>query len=138
MHLTAIMVWHSRYIVGYELLDTLYVSLVISCVKKAIQKYGRPEIISSDQGSQFTSHEYINLLKENKIQISMDGKGHWADSIIIESFFRTLKYDDIYIYHYDIPKALRLGINRFMKSYNEEHPYEYHNYQTPVEVCYGI
>ncbi len=136
MYLTAIIDWHSRYIVGYELSDTLQVESVIACIKKAIAKYGVPEIINSDQGSQFTSHEYINLLQHNGIKISMDGKGRWADHIMIERFFRTLKYDEIYIYHHQTPRALRSGINRFMKSYNEEHPHQSHNYKTPYEVYY--
>ena len=138
MDLTAIIDWYSRYIVGYELSDTLQVESVITCVNRAIKHYGKPEIINSDQGSQFTSLEYTTLLKSNDIRISMDGKGRWADNVIIERFFRTLKYDDIYIYHYERPKDLRSGINRFMKLYNEEHPHQAHNYQTPYQVYYGI
>ena len=137
MYLTAIIDWHSRYIVGYELSDTLQVESVLTCINKAIKRYGIPEIINSDQGSQFTSHDYTNLLKSYDIKISMDGKGRWADNIIIERFFRTLKYDDIYIYQYQTPRELRCGINNFMKSYNEEHPHQSHNYKTPYEVYYG-
>ncbi len=103
MYLTAIIDWHSRYIVGYELSDTLQVESVIACVKKTIAKYGVPEIINSDQG-----------LQHHGIKISMDGKGRWADNIMIERFFRTLKYDEIYIYHHQTPRALRSGINRFI------------------------
>lgn len=137
MYLTAIIDWHSRYIVSYELSDTLHVDSIIACVKKAIRSHGKPEIINSDQGSQFTSNEYVNILKAQDIRISMDGKGRWADNVIIERFFRTLKCDDIYIYHYETPRQLRAGINRFMKSYNMEHPHQSHNYQTPHEVYYG-
>lgn len=137
MYLTALIDWHSRYIVGYELSDTLQVESVLTCVNKAIKRCGIPEIINSDQGSQFTSHDYTNLLKSYDIKISMDGKGRWADNIIIERFFRTLKYDDIYIYQYQTPRELRSGINNFMKSYNEEHPHQSHDYKTPYEVYYG-
>ena len=138
MYLTTIIDWYSRYIIGYELSDTLQVESVTACVSKAIKRYGKPDIINSDQGSQFTSHEYTSLLKDNDIRISMDGKGRWADNVIIERFFRTLKYDDIYIYHYELPKDLRTGINRFMRLYNEEHPHQAHNYQTPYQVYYGF
>lgn len=138
MYLTVIIDWYSRFIVGYELSDTLQVESVLTCVRKAIKRHGKPEIINSDQGSQFTSHEYTSLLKDNDIRISMDGKGRWADNVIVERFFRTLKYDDIYIYHYGIPKDLRCGINRFMKLYNEEHPHQAHDYQTPYQVYYGF
>lgn len=130
MYLTAIIDWHSRYILGYELSDTLHVDSVLSCVQKAIARYGTPEILNSDQGSQFTSIAYTDLLKHHGIKISMDGKGRWADNIIIERFFRTLKYDEIYIYHHSTPRELRAGINRFMKSYNEEHPHQAHRYKS--------
>lgn len=138
MYLTAIIDWHSRYILGYELSDTLHVDSVLSCVQKAIARYGAPEILNSDQGSQFTSIAYTDLLKHHGIKISMDGKGRWADNIIIERFFRTLKYDEIYIYHHSTPRELRAGINRFMKSYNEEHPHQAHHYKTPYEIYFGM
>ena len=138
MYLTAIIDWHSRYILSYELSDTLHVNSVLLCVQNAIARYGSPEILNSDQGSQFTSIAYTDLLKHHGIKISMDGKGRWADNIIIERFFRTLKYDEIYIYHHSTPRQLRAGINRFMKSYNEEHPHQAHHYKTPYEIYFGM
>lgn len=68
----------------------------------------------------------------------MDGKGRWADNIIIERFFRTLKYDEIYNYHHATPRELRAGINKFMKSYNEEHPHQAHHYKTPFKIYFGM
>lgn len=118
--------------------DTLQVDSVISCVKKAIKRYGAPEIINSDQGNQFTSLEYTTLLKNNGIKISMDGKRRWADNIVIERFFRTIKYDDIYIYQHETPRELRKGIDRFITSYNEEHPHQLHSYKTPYEMYHGF
>ena len=85
MYLTAILDWHSRYIVGWALSDTLETAPVIEAVKTAILQYGTPGIINSDQGSQFTSEEYVNLLAENGIRQSMDGKARWVDNVRIET-----------------------------------------------------
>lgn len=134
MYLVAIIDWYSKYIVGYQLSDSLDVQAVLECVSVAITIHGKPEIINSDQGSQFTSDAYVKLLKDNNITISMDGKGRWADNICIERFFRTLKYDDIYIYHYQTPRDLRKGIDRFMNIYNNIHPHQANNYLPPVEI----
>jgi putative transposase len=84
MYLTAVIDWYSRFIVGWELSDTLEVAPIITAVERAIKTHGIPAIINSDQGSQFSSDEYINLLKTQKIRQSMDGKARWIDNVIIE------------------------------------------------------
>jgi putative transposase len=89
MYMVAIIDWYSRYIVGFSLSNTLEKTFVINAIKKAIGRYGKPDIINSDQGSQFTSDEYIALLKDNNIKISMDGKGRALDNQRIERFFRS-------------------------------------------------
>ena len=98
MYLTAIIDWYSRFVVGWELSDTLDTAPVLAAVKKAIQRYGRPGIINSDQGSQFTSDEYTNYLRNEGIRQSMDGKGRWIDNVVIERWFRSLKIEHIYSY----------------------------------------
>jgi putative transposase len=95
MYLTAIIDWHSRMIVRYRLSNTLCKEFVVEALKEAISKYGSPEILNSDQGSQFTSDLYINTLKENKIKISMDGKGRALDNQRIERFFRSYKWEKL-------------------------------------------
>ena len=92
MYLCAIIDWHARYIVSYSLSNSLEKGFIIDTIKKAVKQYGKPEIINSDQGSQFTSEEYINLLKDNAIKISIDGKGRALDNQRIERFFRSYKW----------------------------------------------
>jgi len=134
MYLTAIIDWHSRFIVGWELSDTLETAPVLDCVKQATAKYGIPAILNSDQGSQFTSDEYMSYLADEKIRQSMDGKGRWADNVIIERWFRTLKIGNIYINEYVCPRELRIGINDFINRYNYIRPHQSLGYKTPAAV----
>ena len=136
MYLTAIIDWYSRFIVGWALSDTLDTAPVIEAVELAIQKYGVPAIINSDQGSQFTSNEYIKLLKSHNIRQSMDGKARWVDNVLIERWFRSLKCEDIYINEYSSPKELRRGIKTYVNRYNYERPHSEHGNDYPSEV-YG-
>ena len=138
MYLTAIIDWYSRYIVGWALSDTLDTAPVLEAVKKAIKQNGTPAIANSDQGSQFTSEEYTSFLKERNIRQSMDGKARWIDNVIIERWFRSLKWDDIYINEYNSPKALRRGIAAYVDDYNYRRPHQNLGYLTPAEVYTGI
>ena len=134
MFLTAIIDWFSRKVVGWRLSDTLDTAPVIEAVKDAVAEYGAPGIINSDQGSQFTSNEYKNLLKTLNIRQSMDGRGRWADNVIIERWFRSLKYDKIYINEYHSPRELRAGIGEYVEEYNAVRPHQSLDYATPDEV----
>ena len=134
MYLTAIIDWYSRYIVGWELSDTLDTAPVLAAVKNAISRYGKPGIINSDQGGQFTSDEYTKYLKSAQIKQSMDGKARWVDNVIIERWFRSLKTECIYPNEYLTPKALRAGIREYIKEYNTERPHETHGYRTPEAI----
>ncbi len=134
MYLTAIIDWYSRYIVGWQLSDTLDTAPVLAAVQEAINQYGKPEIINSDQGSQFTSDEYTTYLKNHQIKQSMDGKARWVDNVVIERWFRSLKVERIYPYEYLNPRALRAGISNYVSEYNYERPHEAHAYHTPAEV----
>jgi putative transposase len=137
MYLTAIIDWHSRYIVGWALSDTLDTAPVLDAVKQAINKYGVPAIINSDQGSQFTSEEYTGFLKARGIRQSMDGKARWVDNVIIERWFRSLKWDDVYINEYNSPKELRRGIAGYIKDYNHDRPHQSLGNKTPTEAYYA-
>jgi len=117
MYLTAIIDWHSRMIVGWEIDDTLSTRMVLSAVNKAFET-AKPEILNSDQGSQFTSREYTEFVESKRVKISMDGKGRWADNIPIERWFRTLKYEEIYLKDYESPKEARQEIGKFIQDYN--------------------
>jgi putative transposase len=134
MCLTAIIDWHSRFIVGWALSDTLEAAPVLEALREAIAKYGIPAILNSDQGSQFTSDEYIALLKSHGIEQSMDGKARWVDNVIIERWFRSLKVEDIYINEYVSPRNLRAGIAQYIHDYNHERPHDSLGNMRPAAV----
>ncbi|QZE16021.1 DDE-type integrase/transposase/recombinase [Halosquirtibacter laminarini] len=118
MYMTAIIDVFSRYIVGWNLSNSLDASVSIDVVKNAVEKHGKPEILNSDQGSQFTSEAYLNILKEYCIAISMDSKGRALDNIYIERFWRTIKYDYIYINPPSDGIVLYKGIQNWLEHYH--------------------
>ena len=107
MYLTAIIDWYSRKIVGWKLSDTLCTKAVLDAVREAVETHGTPAIINSDQGSQFTSDEYKALLKERHIRQSMDGRRRWADNIMIERWFRSLKTEKLYVEEFETERELK-------------------------------
>ena len=137
MYLTAIIDWYSRKIVGHYLSDTLDTELVMIPVRAAVETYGTPAIINSDQGCQFTSDEYKQLLKDMHIRQSMDGKSRWADNIMIERWFRSLKIEQIYPNDYSSPRELRQLIKRYVHEYNTERPHAALDYSTPEDIYNG-
>jgi len=119
MYLVAIIDVHSRYIVGWDISNTMEAEWVVACVKEAINRYGAPEIINSDQGSQFTSDEYIDYIKSlETVRISMDGKGRATDNAYIERFFRTIKHDKIYLHIPENGQKLFSLCSEFIIFYN--------------------
>ena len=137
MYLTSIIDWFSRKIVGWKLSDTLSTVPVLDAVKEAVDEHGCPAILNSDQGSQFTSDEYKALLKDLHIRQSMDGKSRWADNVMIERWFRSLKVEYIYINEFPSPRALRTGIAEYIHSYNTIRPHEALDYATPDQAFYA-
>jgi putative transposase len=137
VYLTAIIDWYSRCIVGWELDDTLDNRMVINALKKAYE-VAKPQILNSDQGSQFTSHEYVEFVKSNNVKISMDGKSRWADNIMIESWFRTLKWDEIYLKRYKNIREARAQIGEFIHNYNFVKFHSSLDYQTPASMYYPL
>ena len=134
LYLTAIIDWFSKYLLEWELSDSLETAAVIDVMNRAFNKFGVPAIANSDQGSQFTSDEYKQLLLEHGVRQSMDGKGRWADNIAIERWFRTLKTNNIYIFDYQSPRELRIGIHDFVGRYNTVRPHESLQNRTPKVV----
>ena len=122
---------------GWNLSDTLSTAPVLDAVKDAVAKYGCPAILNSDQGSQFTSVEYKALLKDLHIRQSMDGKSRWADNIMIERWFRSLKVEYVYINEFSSPKVLRAGIGEYINTYNTIRPHEALDYMTPDQTYYA-
>jgi putative transposase len=118
--------------VDYELSMTLDRQVALDCLKRAFQ-LRKPEIINSDQGGQFTNDDYIKMLQIEGIKISMDGKGRALDNIFVERFFRSLKYEDVYLNEYATPRALRKGLDRYIRFYNRERLHESLDYNRPVD-----
>lgn len=136
VYLVAIIDWYSRKILSWELSVTMDKSFCISVLERAIRKYGLPEIFNSDQGSQFTSKDFREVLEKKGVKISMDGKGRASDNIIIERFWRTLKYSEIYLKDYNNPIEANDGISSFIEKYNTRRPHSSLEGKTPDEV-YG-
>ena len=136
MYLVAIIDWFSRYLIGYELSNSLDSYFCMEALNKAIL-YCKPVIFNTDQGSQFTSNNWCELLAENKIKISMDGKGRAIDNIIIERFFRSIKYELIYINPADSVRELEVMVKNYIKFYNEERPHQSLKYKPPARLYYG-
>jgi putative transposase len=135
MYLFIIIDWYSRRIVDFELSSTLEKTFVMNCLKRALS-ICKPEIINSDQGGHFTNPDYIELLENAKIKISMDGKGQALDNIRTERFFRTLKYDLIYTNEFNSPRELRSSINSYINEYNTYRPHSSIRGLCPDEVYF--
>ncbi len=138
MYLFAIIDWRSRKVLAWELSNTLDTSFCLEGLRKAIESTGTvPEILNTDQGCKFTSTEWTERFKELNISISMDGKGRCLDNVIIERFWRSLKYEDIYLKSYENGWELECGIKLYMMRYNCERPHQSLESATPEEVYSG-
>lgn len=139
VYLTAIIDWYSRFIVSYTISNTMQSEMVTRAVKKAVEKYGIPEIINSDQGSQFTSNEYIDLVKSySSTKISMVGKGRATDNIAIERFFRSYKWERIYLMHPETVREVKDITSEYIETYNYKRGHQSYNYQTPAEIYFNV
>lgn len=136
MYLVAILDWFSRYVVGWELEQTLEIGLVLSCVDTALAQ-AQPVILNSDQGSHFTSPQYTARLEAAGVAISLDGRGRAMDNIFTERLWRTVKYEEVYLHDYETPRQARQGLSRYFGFYNERRPHQSLAYQTPAEVYFG-
>jgi putative transposase len=131
LYLVAILDWYSRYVISWALDDTLEIGFVLEATDHALA-LATPTIWNSDQGSQFTSPQWTERLLSKGVQISMDGRGRAFDNIFIERFWRSLKYEEIYLHDYGTPREARQGVTRYMGLYNHTRPHEALGYQTPA------
>lgn len=137
VYLVAIMDWYSRKVLAWEVSNTMEDDFCISALESAIRLHGVPGTFNTDQGSQFTSTDFIAVLSQNAIKISMDGKGRWMDNVFIERLWRSVKYEDIYLKEYRTVMALRQGLARYFQFYNMERPHQSFASCTPSEVYMG-
>jgi putative transposase len=131
-YLTAIMDWHSRYVLNWTLSPTLEGSFCVDLLRETIQKYGAPEIFNSDQGSQFTSPKFTQILKDNDIKISMDGKGRALDNVFIERLWRSVKYECVYLRSLEDIQSARDSLNEYLSFYNKGRHHQALGYRTPA------
>ena len=131
VYLVAVMDWASRRILSFRLSNTLTADFCVEALEEAIARHGVPEIVNTDQGCQFTCSEFIVKLKSHEIAISMDGKGCWRDNVFIERFWKTLKYQEVYLRAYDTVSEARASIARYIAFYNTRRPHRAHKGRTP-------
>jgi len=137
MYLVAIMDWFSRYVVAWQLSNTLDGTFCLEALRLAL-RHGQPEIFNTDQGVQFTAHAFTDELEAANICVSMDGRGRVFDNIFIERLWRTVKYEDIYIKEYASVPALAAGLQDYFQLYNYERPHQSLSYQAPADVHYAV
>lgn len=137
MYLFVILDWYSRCVVDYELSSTLDKAFVLCCLKRALSKQ-KPYIINSDQGGHFTNPDYVKLLDDAGVRISMDGRGQCLDNVRTERFFRTLKYERIYINEYETPRQLRAMIKEYIHTYNTYRPHSSLNGECPANKYFAF
>ena len=136
VYLAAIIDWHSKKILTWKLSNTMDISLVKGVLNEALALYPKPEIFNTDQGSQYTAKAHVDILKKHNIKISMDGKGRATDNICIERFWRSIKYEEIYLNEYKNIKSLNRAIEIYMNSYNRKRLHSTIGYKTPNEIYY--
>ena len=133
LYLVAFLDWFSRYVVSWELSETLEMPFVMAALERALAG-ARPSIINSDQGSHFTSGLYTARLKAGDIRISMDGRGRCMDNIFTERLWRSVKHEEVYLNEYDTPRQARDGLGGYFVFYNRERPHQALDYRTPAQV----
>ena len=134
LYLVAIMDWFSRKVLSWRLSNSMEADFCVEALKEALAKYGPPEIMNSDQGSQFTGFEWTNTLTGVGVKISMDGRGRWIDNRMIERLWRSLKYECVYLRAFETGSEARAGIGRWIHYYNAERPHSTHGILTPNEA----
>ena len=134
LYLVAIVDWHSRKVLAWRLSNSMDTTFCVEALKEALAKHGTPEIFNTDQGSQFTSGDWIDVLTDAKIKISMDGKGRWIDNRMLERLWRSLKYECVYLHAFETGSQANAGIGKWLAYYNAERPHSTHGILTPDEA----
>jgi len=137
VYLFAVLDWSTRRVLAWRVSNTMTIDFCIDAVEDAISKYGAPEVFNTDQGSQFTSAEFVDLITgKNQIVLSMDGKGCWRDNVFIERFWKSLKYEEVYLHAYDSMTIAKASITRYINFYNGFRPHSSLDGRTPDSVYF--
>ena len=134
VYLTAVVDWASRKVLAAQIAITLEAAHAVEVLQKAFNRYGKPEIVNTDQGSQFTAYEFVETVKAHGCQLSMDGRGAWRDNIFVERLWKTIKYERVYLYAYDSVSEARTSIMDYLAWYNQARPHSKLNKMTPDEA----
>ena len=137
VYLIAVIDWFSRRVLSWKLSITMDVSFCLEALDEALSKHGKPEIFNTDQGSQFTSIDFTGRLKKEGIAISMDGKGRWCDNVFVERFWRSIKYEEVYLHAYDSVSEARSRIGQYIQFFNSRRPHSSLQAQTPDQVYFN-
>jgi len=135
-YLIAVIDWFTRKVLAWRLSITMDAAPCIEAVEEALARYGRPEIFNSDQGSQFTSHDFTRVLLEQKIKISMDGKGAWRDNVFVERLWKSVKHEEVYLKAYDCVREAHSSIGNYLDFYNQKRPHSSLDDRTPDEAYF--
>lgn len=136
-YLVAIMDWHSRRVLSWRLSNTLDASFCVEALEEALRRYGAPEIMNTDQGSQFTSEGFTSLLHARGVKISMDGRGRWMDNIFIERLWRSVKYEEVYLKAYESLPEARRELAAYFDFYNQRRRHQGLEGRTPDDVYWS-
>jgi putative transposase len=137
VYLCAVMDWFARRILAWRLSNTMEAEFCVETLEEALAKHGKPEIFNSDQGSQFTGTAFTGVLIENDIAISMDGKGAWRDNVFVERFWRSVKYEEVYLRAYDDVPEARASLGRYLTFYNGRRPHTALDRRTPDQAYFN-
>ena len=137
VYLAAVVDWFSRRVLAWRLSITLEAAFCIEALEEALARYGRPEIVNTDQGSQFTSHDFTSALLKNEIASRMDGKGAWRDNVFVERLWRSIKYEEVYLRAYDSVAEARASIGRYLACYNSRRPHSSLDRRTPDQAYFS-
>jgi len=137
LYLVAVMDWTTRKVLAWRVSNTMDAVFCIEALHEALARFGRPEIFNTDQGSQFTSQEFTDVLRTAGVRISMDGRGRWMDNVFIERLWRSLKYECVYLHAFETGSELRAGLTRWIGYYNTRRPHSAMAGRTPDEAYTG-
>ena len=138
VYLAAVVDWFSRRVLAWRLSITLEAAFCIEAVEEALARYGKPDIFNTDQGSQFTSIDFIKTLTDADVKISMDGKGAWRDNVFVERLWRTIKYEEVYLHAYTSVPEARTAIARYLIFYNTRRPHSSLDRKTPDQAYFNM
>jgi putative transposase len=137
VYLAAVVDWFSRRVLSWRLSITMEAAFCVEALEEALVKHGRPEIFNTDQGSQFTSTDFTDVLIGNGIKISMDGKGAWRDNVFVERIWKSVKYEEVYLHAYDTVQEARASIGRYLTFYNTRRPHSSLDRKTPDHAYFN-